>query len=98
MSSSAVPDFKQAGLGCEGAGLVLVVGSSSGQGAVVVVADAGQHRVVEGLGAAGAGLVGAVVGLEQGVGHRERPELPVGVGVGDRPQIPQQVSLIPMSG
>jgi hypothetical protein len=58
----------------------------------------GEHRLVEGLGAAGAGLVGGVVGLEQGVGHRERPELGVGVGVGDRPQIPEQMSLIPMSG
>jgi hypothetical protein len=62
-----------------------------------VVADAGQHRVVEGLGAAGAGLVGVVVGFEQGVGDRERPELGVGVGVGDRPQIPEQVLVMPTS-
>ena len=64
---------------------------------MVVVADAGQHRVVEGLGVAGAGVGGVAVGFEQGVGHRERPELPVGVGVGDRPQIPEQMGLIPMS-
>ena len=57
----------------------------------------GEHRLVEGLGAAGAGLVGGVVGLEQGVGHGRCPELGVGVGVRQRPQIAEQVSLIPMS-
>jgi len=62
---------------------------------VVVVADAGQHRLVEGVGAAGAGVGGVVVGFEQGVGHRERPQLGVRVGVGDRPQIPEQMSTAP---
>ena len=54
--------------------------------------------VVEGLGAALAGVSGGVVGVEQSVAHLDRPQLGVGVGIGDRPQIPEQVRIIPTSG
>lgn len=62
---------------------VLVVGTPAGQRPVVEAEDPGQDGLVEVVCAAGAGLGGGVVGLDEGVGHRGGPQLPVGVGVGD---------------
>jgi hypothetical protein len=39
------------------------------------------------LSAAGAGILGVVVGVDEQVGHRRGPDLPVGVGAVERGQV-----------
>jgi hypothetical protein len=38
------------------------------------------------------------VGVEEQVGHRGGPDLPVGVGAVERGQVSQEVRIIPISG
>jgi hypothetical protein len=84
-----------AALAGEGAVLFVVVGASFGQGAQVVVANLRQDSVVELIGTGGAGLVGGLVGLQQGVGHGLGSQLPEGVGVAERAQVSEQMSCAP---
>ena len=72
---------ESAGLGGEGATVVVVVGPAFGQCAQVVVPDLGQDLLAERFGTGGAGVVGGLVGLQQSVGHGLGPELTEGVSV-----------------
>ena len=58
-------------------------------------ADPGQDVGVEGVVSGGSGLLGVVVGVGEGVGHRLCPDLAFGVGAVERGQISEQVSTAP---
>jgi hypothetical protein len=73
----------------------VVVGVASGECAQVVVADLFEDNRVELVGAGSAGLVCALVGVEQGVGHGLGPELPQGVGVTEGTQVSEEMSRTP---
>jgi hypothetical protein len=89
---------QSAGLGGEGAGLGVVVGAALGERTPVVVADLGQDSRVEVVATGGAGVVGGLVGLQQGAGQGGGPEWGERVGVGQSAQISQEMGFIPMSG
>jgi hypothetical protein len=64
-------------------------------GAEVEVPDPFQDRRVEPVGAGGSGVVGGLVGVEQGAGHRQCPQLPGWVGIGDGTKISEEMRAAP---
>ena len=67
--------------------MTVVVGGAFGECALVVVADLCEDNRIEAVDTYGAGLVGSLVGIEQGVGHGLGPQLPGRVGVGQGTQV-----------
>jgi hypothetical protein len=65
----------------EGTWLAVIVSGSFRDRSVVVAPDPSQDNGVESVGTCGTSLLGSLVGIQQGVGHRQRPQLPGWVGV-----------------
>lgn len=92
---SAEPGDQGSRVGGKAGTFALVIGLSSGERAMVAVTQTPQRFTVKGVGTLCAGLACGLVGVDQGVGHRDRPQLSIGVGIGNRAQVTQQVSTAP---